>query len=196
MKRIPISTAKDIANKFDQDQVIVITFSKKTGLTHVVTYGKSKEDCIQAAQGGNIIKRDVLKWPEEECVAAPARSKWKWKPSKEELKLEDAREICEKKIPVWVDWHDADSSPEDDLKSGFAILVPTSDNDWYSFYLNAPPPKTCPVVFEGCGGSDWSGNCDWITVYKCFIDGKDPLDLDPTKWAKMCEKYGLKRVDF
>jgi hypothetical protein len=25
---------------------------------------------------------------------------------------------------------------------------------------------------------------------------KDPLDLDPKKWAKMCEKLGFKKVDF
>ena len=193
MKKIPISAAKEIANKFDQDPVILVTFSKKTGLTHVVTYGKTKEECIQAAQGGNIIKRDVLKWPAEECVAAPARSKWKWKPTKEELTLEEAKEICKKKIPVWVDWHDEDRAPEDFIKPGFAILVPTNDNDGY--YLNSPS-KTCPAIFEGANGTDWYGNSEWVTVYKCSINNKDPLDLDPVEYSKMCEKFGLERVDF
>lgn len=194
MKRIPISAAKEIANKFDQDQVIIITFSKKTGLTHVVTYGKTKEDCIQAAQGGNIIKRDVLKWPDENCVAAPPRSKWKWKPSKEELSIEEAEEISKKNIPVWVDWHDEENHDhQKDPTAGFAILVKAE----IGYYLESPDKSSnCPKVFEHAGGTDWIGNCDWVTVYKCYINNKDPLDLDPAEWAKMCEKYGLERIEF
>lgn len=72
-KRIPITAAKRIAEQYLQDQVILITFDKTTGLTHVVTYGKTKEDCDQAAQGGNKLKREFLKWPEELCNARPRR---------------------------------------------------------------------------------------------------------------------------
>lgn len=72
-KRIPITAAKRIAQEFLQDQVILITFDKTSGTTHVVTYGKSKEDCDQAAIGGNKLKREFLGWPEELCNAVPRR---------------------------------------------------------------------------------------------------------------------------
>lgn len=71
-KRIPIKAAVDIAKKYDQSQVIIVTFEKDTGKCHVVTYGRSLEDCKQAAKGGNFVKR-ALGWPEEMCNAKPAR---------------------------------------------------------------------------------------------------------------------------
>lgn len=72
-KRVPIAVARRIATELDLDQVIIVAFSKKTGMTHVVTYGKSIDDCEQAAQGGNKIKDKVLGWPDELCHAAPRR---------------------------------------------------------------------------------------------------------------------------
>lgn len=75
MKRIPIKTAKDIAEKYDANIVIITAWDTKTGTSHVTTYGRSREECIWAAAGGNQIKRDLLKWPEEECHAQPARAK-------------------------------------------------------------------------------------------------------------------------
>lgn len=71
-KRIPISAAKEIAQKYGQDQVIIVTWNKVTGTEHVVTYGKSLDDCDQAAQGGNRVKR-ALGWPESLCHLVPAR---------------------------------------------------------------------------------------------------------------------------
>jgi hypothetical protein len=75
MKRIPIKLAKEYAEKAEQDQVIIFSFEKATGRTHVVTYGKTKLDCAQAAEGGNKLKRSFLKWPEELCTSLPARIK-------------------------------------------------------------------------------------------------------------------------
>lgn len=73
-KRIPIRVAKTIADEFGQDQVIVVTWDKSTGHTHVVTYGKTVEECEQAAEGGNRVKR-ALGWPEELCNAKPRRAR-------------------------------------------------------------------------------------------------------------------------
>lgn len=73
-KRIPIKAAKEFADKFEKDQVIILSWDKKTGSTWVTTYGKTKKDCEQAAHGGNEIKR-MLNWPEELCNAKPSRSK-------------------------------------------------------------------------------------------------------------------------
>jgi hypothetical protein len=79
-KRIPIRVARDIAKEFDLDQVIVLAYErdaeKQEQMTHVVTYGKSVDDCVQAAEGGNKLKR-MLGWPENLCHAKPARQKRK-----------------------------------------------------------------------------------------------------------------------
>lgn len=75
-KRIPIDLAKRIAKEFDKDQVIILTLDKTWALQSVTTYGKTFKDCVNAAEGGNRIKK-ALGWPEEECHAKPARQKRK-----------------------------------------------------------------------------------------------------------------------
>ena len=60
-KDIPISAAKRIAQEFDKNQVIIVTWDQKHGRTHVTTYGKTKEECNQAAKGGALIKK-ALGW--------------------------------------------------------------------------------------------------------------------------------------
>lgn len=71
-KRIPISAAKSVANDFGYTQVIITAFDKTTSTTSVCTYGKSQEDCQQAAQGGNFVKK-ALGWPESAINAKPLR---------------------------------------------------------------------------------------------------------------------------
>ncbi len=73
-KDIPISVAKEIAETFDKNQVIIVTWDKVHGKTHVTTYGKSLEECKQAAIGGNFIKK-ALGWPNELCNDVPDRIK-------------------------------------------------------------------------------------------------------------------------
>lgn len=69
--RIPIAVAKRIAKEHNCRQVILVAWDGE--VTHVVTYGKSLEDCSNAAQGGNRIKT-ALGWPES-MHAEPARVK-------------------------------------------------------------------------------------------------------------------------
>ena len=73
IKRIPIKSARSIAAEYGQSHVVVMTFDRKNNRTHVVTYGKSKKDCQEAAQGGNLVKK-ALGWPERLCNAKPARA--------------------------------------------------------------------------------------------------------------------------
>lgn len=47
-KRIPITTAKEVAEKHDLAQVLLIGWDGK--LVHIVTYGKTKDDCAKAAK--------------------------------------------------------------------------------------------------------------------------------------------------
>jgi hypothetical protein len=74
-KRIPIKAARELAKKYKLDQVIIVAYErdekKGTDMTHIVTYGKSKVDCLQAAQGGNMVKK-TLGWPDS-LQAFPSR---------------------------------------------------------------------------------------------------------------------------
>lgn len=78
-KRIPIKAAKDFAKQFGLAQVIIVAWEvdekARCAQTHVVTYGKTKEDCVQAAEGGNKVKK-ALGWPDS-LNAMPARMKGK-----------------------------------------------------------------------------------------------------------------------
>jgi hypothetical protein len=79
-KHIPITAAKRIADAYGQSQVVIVTFDKDGGgITHVVTYGRTLEECKQAAEGGNFVKR-ALGWPES-AMSVPARAK-RTKPKK------------------------------------------------------------------------------------------------------------------
>lgn len=70
-KKIPVETAKQIAEEFDKDQVIIVTWDAAYRMQHITTYGQSRESSAQAAQGGNFIK-EALGWPDELCHDTPA----------------------------------------------------------------------------------------------------------------------------
>jgi len=72
MKRLPIKAAKDVADKYNQSQVIMVTWDKESNLIHTVSYGKTVKDCEEAAKGANMVRR-ALGFPEELCNAKPAR---------------------------------------------------------------------------------------------------------------------------
>ena len=71
--KIPITAAKKIANDFIWQQVIIVAWSPKEGTTHVTTYGKTLDDCKKAAENGNLIKKNLLGWPDDQCQAKPRR---------------------------------------------------------------------------------------------------------------------------
>jgi hypothetical protein len=68
--RLPIQDAKELAHKRGLRQVVLLAWDGER--THVVTYGKSIEDCDQAAQGGEKMKK-LMGWPNWE--AEPSRVK-------------------------------------------------------------------------------------------------------------------------
>jgi len=69
MKRIPITAAKRIAESYGYDQVII--YARKVGESpdphgeHLTTYGINKVHCDIAARIGSYLKREILKWGEE-----------------------------------------------------------------------------------------------------------------------------------
>lgn len=68
--KIPVAVAKEVAKTTGCRQIILLAWDGE--LTHIVTYGKSVEDCEQAAFGGNMLKR---KWGWPECNDHPSRVK-------------------------------------------------------------------------------------------------------------------------
>jgi hypothetical protein len=64
-KTIPVSAAKAIAETYDKQQVIIVTWDAAHGKTHVTTYGDTAEQCRQAALGGDKVK-DALGWPPDQ----------------------------------------------------------------------------------------------------------------------------------
>lgn len=69
-KRVPIKIARLACEAAECRQVILCAWDGE--LTHIVTYGKTTEDCAQAAQGGNYLKQ---KWGWPECNDQPSRVK-------------------------------------------------------------------------------------------------------------------------
>lgn len=68
--RLPIKAAKDVSVTYNLRQVILLAWDGAR--THIATYGKSLDDCSQAAAGGNILKQ---KWGWSECNDQPSRVK-------------------------------------------------------------------------------------------------------------------------
>jgi hypothetical protein len=69
-KRIPVSAAKNVAESNGCRQVILLAWDGE--LTHIVSYGKTVDDCAQAAAGANMLKE---KWSWPECNDQPSRVK-------------------------------------------------------------------------------------------------------------------------
>lgn len=71
MREIPQSAAKQIAEEFEKNQVIIVAWDDLHQIIHVTTYGTTRESSAQAAQGGNFVK-EALGWPDRLCHDAPA----------------------------------------------------------------------------------------------------------------------------
>ena len=70
-KRIPIKSLKDLAEAQGLSHAILFAFDGERN--HVVTYGQTVEECSQAADFGNTLKKE-LGWPES-LTAQPSRVK-------------------------------------------------------------------------------------------------------------------------
>ncbi len=67
MKRIPIKAAREIAEKYGYDQVLI--YARKVGEApdphgeHLTTYGVTKEHCDAMATIANYLKK-IMRWEE------------------------------------------------------------------------------------------------------------------------------------
>ncbi|KKN88855.1 hypothetical protein LCGC14_0244620 [marine sediment metagenome] len=63
---IPIAAAKEIAEKYDYDQVIIIARKVgDSGREHCTTYGVNKSHCDIARRAGEFLKYKVMGWARE-----------------------------------------------------------------------------------------------------------------------------------
>lgn len=67
---VPWSAAEKIANEFQKDQVIIVTWDEDHEMVHVTTFGRTMKSSAQAAEGGNFVKR-ALGWPDRLCHDVP-----------------------------------------------------------------------------------------------------------------------------
>ncbi len=66
---IPIRHGKNIGEQYGFDQIIIIGVNPNNNQSSVATWGKTTEQSHQVAIAGNKIKKEVLKWNEENCNA-------------------------------------------------------------------------------------------------------------------------------
>ena len=69
---IPIKEAKNLAKEYHLTHVIIYGFDQNNNVQHVVTYGKSLDQCDQAAKLGNMMK-EGLGFPKSLCKDEPSR---------------------------------------------------------------------------------------------------------------------------
>lgn len=68
-KDIPISAAKDIAEKYGYHQIVIIGRSVGVGgREHCTTYGVDKDNCDVAARIGDFLKYKVMNWVKDSYV--------------------------------------------------------------------------------------------------------------------------------
>jgi hypothetical protein len=60
LEDIPVEAAKEIAEKYGLDQVIILA---RGGGEFVTTYGVDRQNCMVAACIGDLLKYDVMMWP-------------------------------------------------------------------------------------------------------------------------------------
>jgi hypothetical protein len=56
-KQVPVEAAKAIAEQFEKQQVIILTWAEEAQLVHVTTYGVTGADKVVAAKGGELISQ-------------------------------------------------------------------------------------------------------------------------------------------
>lgn len=56
MKKVPVEVAEKFLKENGFDMVVVMAYTKDDDMRHVLSYGKTKEDCKNAAKSANWVK--------------------------------------------------------------------------------------------------------------------------------------------
>ena len=73
MKEIKILDAKKMSKKTGYPEIIIFGNDPVSGIQHITTYGKTKNQCLEAAKLGNKIKK-YLNWPDKLCNSEPDKN--------------------------------------------------------------------------------------------------------------------------
>ena len=74
-KRIPVSALAEVGKKFDQERVIMLSVNSDGELTHVVTWGSTKDLCAMAALDGSKLGAVLKALPDSLAEAIEAARK-------------------------------------------------------------------------------------------------------------------------
>lgn len=69
-RAITIADAKQVSEKSGYPEIVIFGYDPETGEQHITTFGKTKKQCLDAAQAGNSLKK-FLGWPKADCDAKP-----------------------------------------------------------------------------------------------------------------------------
>jgi len=70
MEEITIDIAKNISEKTGFPEIVIFGYDPTTNEQHVTTFGKTKQQSLDAARAGNEIKKH-LGWSENQCHSKP-----------------------------------------------------------------------------------------------------------------------------
>jgi hypothetical protein len=124
---IPFQAAKAIADEYEQDIVVIVTYDKQDQRTHVVTYGKSIEDSDHAAAGGDLVKK-ALGWPGSVRNLLPPR-------------VQKLAEAIDAALEIIKTWH---------AISGIGLTPEAQETAWNLYFRNSPemqPIREALAVF-------------------------------------------------
>jgi hypothetical protein len=54
-KRVPVTAAKNIADTYDKEEIIILAIDRKHDKVHITTYGKTKAACKTAEMTGDFL---------------------------------------------------------------------------------------------------------------------------------------------
>ncbi len=64
-KPIPIARAKDIAEQYGYDQVMIYARDTRTGDEHMTTYGATRAHCTAMGKIANFLQTKIMGWRKE-----------------------------------------------------------------------------------------------------------------------------------
>ena len=72
MKELKISDAKLISESSGFDEIVIFGYNSISDKQMIVTYGRTKTQCVDAASSGNYIKK-CLGWDTSKCNTYPSK---------------------------------------------------------------------------------------------------------------------------
>lgn len=82
---VPVSAAKEIAEKFEKQEVIVLSVDRIHEKVHITTYGKTPKNCENAAATGDFMREVFELEKSDRYFELVERCKQIWKESNDQV---------------------------------------------------------------------------------------------------------------